>query len=49
MLVNDHGSSIKVADFGSSCYLSKKCYSYIQSRFYRSPEVLLGNFLLFKC
>lgn len=29
-------------DFGSSCYLTKRTYTYIQSRFYRSPEVLLG-------
>lgn len=35
-------SSIKVIDFGSSCYLSKRMYKYIQSRFYRSPEVILG-------
>lgn len=35
-------SAVKVIDFGSSCYSSKRMYSYIQSRFYRSPEVLLG-------
>lgn len=35
-------SAIKMIDFGSSCYLTKRTYSYIQSRFYRSPEVLLG-------
>lgn len=29
-------------DFGSSCYQNKRTYTYIQSRFYRSPEVLLG-------
>ena len=29
-------------DFGSSCRSNKRMYSYIQSRFYRSPEVLLG-------
>ncbi|KAI9476247.1 MAG: kinase-like domain-containing protein [Benjaminiella poitrasii] len=33
---------IKVIDFGSACYESEQSYSYIQSRFYRSPEVLLG-------
>ncbi|KAI8368737.1 kinase-like domain-containing protein [Blakeslea trispora] len=33
---------IKVIDFGSACYVSQQTYSYIQSRFYRSPEVLLG-------
>eukprot|EP00274_Cyanoptyche_gloeocystis_P000682 CAMPEP_0196654490 /NCGR_PEP_ID=MMETSP1086-20130531/4209_1 /TAXON_ID=77921 /ORGANISM="Cyanoptyche gloeocystis , Strain SAG4.97" /LENGTH=595 /DNA_ID=CAMNT_0041986295 /DNA_START=36 /DNA_END=1823 /DNA_ORIENTATION=- len=35
-------SSIKVIDFGSSCRGNDIVYSYIQSRFYRSPEVLLG-------
>jgi len=35
-------SSIKVIDFGSSCYVDRKIYTYIQSRFYRSPEVILG-------
>ncbi|KAL3786974.1 hypothetical protein HJC23_005485 [Cyclotella cryptica] len=35
-------SGIKVIDFGSSCNSSRRMYSYIQSRFYRSPEVMLG-------
>ncbi|KAF9027122.1 hypothetical protein BDZ89DRAFT_1160940 [Hymenopellis radicata] len=35
-------SAIKVIDFGSSCLESEKIYTYIQSRFYRSPEVILG-------
>ena len=35
-------SAIKVIDFGSSCRSNKRMYSYIQSRFYRSPEVMLG-------
>jgi serine/threonine protein kinase len=34
-------SAIKVIDFGSSCTGDKKMYKYIQSRFYRSPEVIL--------
>ncbi|KAI7901240.1 kinase-like domain-containing protein [Cokeromyces recurvatus] len=41
----DNDSSIpeiKVIDFGSACYEFEQSYSYIQSRFYRSPEVLLG-------
>ena len=29
-------------DFGSSCFESEKLYTYIQSRFYRSPEIILG-------
>lgn len=35
-------SELKVIDFGSSCFHNEKVYTYIQSRFYRSPEVLLG-------
>lgn len=35
-------SDLKVVDFGSSCYAGQKIYQYIQSRFYRSPEVILG-------
>ncbi|KAI3654216.1 hypothetical protein MP228_000935 [Amoeboaphelidium protococcarum] len=33
---------IKVIDFGSACHDKQTVYTYIQSRFYRSPEVLLG-------
>jgi dual specificity tyrosine-phosphorylation-regulated kinase 2/3/4 len=33
---------IKVIDFGSSCYTNERLYTYVQSRFYRSPEVILG-------
>ncbi|KAA3674556.1 dual specificity tyrosine-phosphorylation-regulated kinase 1 [Paragonimus westermani] len=42
LLVNPKRSAIKVVDFGSSCHVSEKVYQYIQSRFYRSPEVLLN-------
>ena len=35
-------SGIKVIDFGSSCYEHQRIYTYIQSRFYRAPEVVLG-------
>lgn len=33
---------IKVIDLGSACHENQTVYTYIQSRFYRSPEVLLG-------
>ena len=33
---------IKVIDFGSSCFLSDHLSSYVQSRSYRAPEVILG-------
>jgi len=36
-------SSIKVIDFGSSCFETERIYTYIQSRFYRAPEVILGS------
>ncbi|QQP41410.1 Uncharacterized protein FKW44_015767, partial [Caligus rogercresseyi] len=42
LLCNPKRSAIKIVDFGSSCQLGKRIYLYIQSRFYRSPEVLLG-------
>lgn len=42
MLQKEHSHKIKVIDFGSSCYTYQKVYTYIQSRFYRSPEIILG-------
>lgn len=42
LLCNPKRSAIKIIDFGSSCQLGQRLYQYIQSRFYRSPEVLLG-------
>lgn len=33
---------MQVIDFGSSCYDHQRVYTYIQSRFYRAPEVILG-------
>ena len=34
---------VKLIDFGSACFKNKTAYTYIQSRFYRSPEVILGS------
>lgn len=42
LLAHPTHSEIKVIDFGSSCLENEKVYTYIQSRFYRSPEVILG-------
>ncbi|RMZ74897.1 hypothetical protein DV737_g5640, partial [Chaetothyriales sp. CBS 132003] len=42
LLAHPVHSEIKVIDFGSSCFETEKVYTYIQSRFYRSPEVILG-------
>lgn len=42
LLADPRKSEIRVIDFGSSCFVQEKVYTYIQSRFYRSPEVILG-------
>ncbi|KAJ3339459.1 Dual specificity tyrosine-phosphorylation-regulated kinase 1A [Entophlyctis luteolus] len=39
---NTKSAAVKVIDFGSSCFANQRAYTYIQSRFYRSPEVILG-------
>lgn len=36
-------TNVKVIDFGSSCYIGQNAYAYIQSRFYRAPEVIFGS------
>ena len=36
------GSDIKLIDFGSSSHMGSCFFSYIQSRYYRAPEVILG-------
>lgn len=41
LLKQQNRSGIKVIDFGSSCFSNKRIHSYIQSRYYRSPEVIL--------
>lgn len=33
---------VKVIDFGSSCFIHDHLSSYVQSRSYRAPEVILG-------
>lgn len=43
MLVeSDVNSRVKVIDFGSACFVHEKAHTYIQSRYYRSPEIMLG-------
>ena len=34
-------SGIKIIDFGTACYADGKMFTYLQSRFYRSPEIVL--------
>jgi dual specificity tyrosine-phosphorylation-regulated kinase 2/3/4 len=33
---------IKIIDFGTSMFLHEANFLYIQSRFYRAPEIILG-------
>eukprot|EP01130_Rhizamoeba_saxonica_P015452 TRINITY_DN6932_c0_g1_i1.p1 TRINITY_DN6932_c0_g1~~TRINITY_DN6932_c0_g1_i1.p1 ORF type:complete len:615 (+),score=76.99 TRINITY_DN6932_c0_g1_i1:124-1968(+) len=45
VLASPNKAHIKVLDFGSSLYVGQKTvnkFPYIQSRFYRAPEILLG-------
>ena len=35
-------SEVKIIDFGSSCYIHDHLSSYVQSRSYRAPEVIIG-------
>ncbi len=35
-------SGVKLIDFGSSCFCDERIYTYIQSRFYRAPEIMLA-------
>ncbi|CEP13096.1 hypothetical protein [Parasitella parasitica] len=42
LLVSEKSLTLKVIDFGSSCHEANRIYTYIQSRFYRSPEVILS-------
>ncbi|XP_049851446.1 uncharacterized protein LOC126326046 [Schistocerca gregaria] len=43
LLKSPDQSNIKVIDFGSACFQDEHAvYSYVQSRFYRCPEVILG-------
>ncbi|GAM28662.1 hypothetical protein SAMD00019534_118380 [Acytostelium subglobosum LB1] len=41
LLRNPKRSAIKIIDFGSSCHSNERMYKYIQSRFYRSPEIIM--------
>lgn len=35
---------VKVIDFGSASHVSKAvCNTYLQSRYYRAPEIILGK------
>lgn len=41
IMLSTNKASFKIIDFGSGCFLNKRIFKYIQSRYYRSPEVIL--------
>jgi dual specificity tyrosine-phosphorylation-regulated kinase 2/3/4 len=43
LLVSNASGDVRVIDFGSSCFVGRQRYEYIQSRFYRAPEVIIGS------
>lgn len=42
LLREPNKSALKLIDFGSACFQNERLYTYIQSRFYRAPEIILG-------
>ena len=42
MFTDSKLNSVKIVDFGSACTEYKSGFTYVQSRFYRSPEVVMG-------
>lgn len=42
LLRQPNRTGVKVIDLGSACFESERVYTYIQSRFYRAPEIVLG-------
>lgn len=42
MLMQPGRSAVRIIDMGSGCYANKRVFTYIQSRFYRAPEVIIG-------
>ena len=35
-------SLVKLVDFGTACFEGRNAFTYIQSRYYRAPEIILG-------
>ena len=42
LLIKKGKTGIKIIDFGSACNINQTQYIYIQSRYYRAPEIILG-------
>lgn len=41
LCVDQGRQKLKVVDFGSGCLVHEQVYTYVQSRYYRAPEVIL--------
>ena len=41
LLRDENGEALKLVDYGSGCFRDEQVYTYVQSRFYRAPEVIL--------
>jgi dual specificity tyrosine-phosphorylation-regulated kinase 1 len=42
LLCSTDRSAVKLIDFGSSCWSGEREFTYVQSRFYRAAEVIMG-------
>lgn len=42
MFTDSSKTSVKIVDFGSACTEYKSGFQYVQSRFYRCPEIAMG-------
>ena len=42
LILDQQTNGIKVIDFGSACFDNYTLYTYVQSRHYRAPEIILG-------
>lgn len=43
MFTSKHKADVKLVDYGCSCFENKSFFTYIQSRYFRAPEVVLTN------
>ena len=42
MFSDSNKQQVKIVDFGSACTDYKSGFKYVQSRFYRCPEIVMG-------
>jgi len=43
LFTDDTYSNIKIIDLGASCEHFSSGFTYVQSRYYRAPEIVVGN------